>query len=299
MSRPRVAVVGQVARDLVLRVHELPGSRASAKVWERREMLGGKGANQAVGMVQLGADASLVGVLGDDQVSDQLLVQARDDGVDVGNVVRRPGAESGLIVDLLVDGEGWRYFEHLAPEVLLRPEDIEAASGAIAAAGTVVLQMQQPPPSLLLAARVAKEAGRQVVLDGNPSDEALLGMCDVARLDSTEASLLAGHEVHDGPSALNAARSLVRRGPRLVAVEAGGDGNVLVWDGGESLVPLTKTEVVDTTGGGDAFVAALVVALARGEPPAEAGRAATEAAGLVVRRPGGRPSLPPRPDLTY
>jgi ribokinase len=42
--------VGQLARDVVLRIEAVPGRGRSAAVTERLEMLGGKGANQAVGM---------------------------------------------------------------------------------------------------------------------------------------------------------------------------------------------------------------------------------------------------------
>ncbi len=63
-------VVGQIARDLVLVVDEVPGPGSSAPVRERREMLGGKGANIAVGLAQLGAPVKLVGVVGDDDIGD-------------------------------------------------------------------------------------------------------------------------------------------------------------------------------------------------------------------------------------
>ncbi|MBV9140496.1 MAG: hypothetical protein JO115_06220 [Pseudonocardiales bacterium] len=49
-----VVVVGQIARDLVLLVEELPAPGTGTAVRQRREMLGGKGANQAVGLAQLG-----------------------------------------------------------------------------------------------------------------------------------------------------------------------------------------------------------------------------------------------------
>jgi ribokinase len=49
---PPVVVAGQIARDLVLVVDEVPGPGASTAVRERRELLGGKGANIAVGLSQ-------------------------------------------------------------------------------------------------------------------------------------------------------------------------------------------------------------------------------------------------------
>ena len=88
----RIVVAGQIARDLVLVVDELPGAGSTAPVRRRREMLGGKGADQAVAMAQLGLTAALIGVVGADETGGRLLDQARRDGVDVSAVIRRPGA---------------------------------------------------------------------------------------------------------------------------------------------------------------------------------------------------------------
>lgn len=51
-----VLVAGAIARDLVLRVDELPDDGGAAEVLTRIEVPGGKGTNQAVGLRQLGAD---------------------------------------------------------------------------------------------------------------------------------------------------------------------------------------------------------------------------------------------------
>jgi ribokinase len=124
---PEVVVVGQIARDLVLRVDEVPGSGGTAAVRERREMLGGKGANQAVGLAQLKVAPALVAVLGDDDTATALLDQARRDGVDTTHIVRRSGARTGLIVDIVTDG--WRYLEDLPDEMDLTEADVAAAAG--------------------------------------------------------------------------------------------------------------------------------------------------------------------------
>jgi ribokinase len=76
-----VVVVGQIARDLVLLVEELPPPGTGAAVRQRREMLGGKGANQAVALAQLGVHPAVLGVVGDDRIGAEILDQARDDGV--------------------------------------------------------------------------------------------------------------------------------------------------------------------------------------------------------------------------
>ncbi|RAJ45461.1 pfkB family carbohydrate kinase [Kitasatospora sp. SolWspMP-SS2h] len=64
-----VVVVGQIGRDLVLRTDGLPEAGGSADVAERWEGLGGKGANQAVGLAQSGVPVRLVGVVGEDRAS--------------------------------------------------------------------------------------------------------------------------------------------------------------------------------------------------------------------------------------
>ncbi|MBW0113003.1 hypothetical protein I4I84_30330, partial [Pseudonocardia sp. KRD-182] len=82
-----VVVVGQLARDLLLRVDEVPPRGSATDVRERRETLGGKGANCAVGLAQLGVPVGLVAVAGSDATGDRLLARAEADGVDVEHVV--------------------------------------------------------------------------------------------------------------------------------------------------------------------------------------------------------------------
>jgi ribokinase len=286
-----IVVVGQMARDLVLVVDEVPGPGGTAPVRERREMLGGKGANIAVGLAQLGAPVELVGVVGDDDIGERLTARAAADGIGTGAVVSRKGCETGLIVNVVADG--WRYLEDLPDGVLLREDDLPM--DLIAGAAAVVVQLQQPPEVALKAARAATGC---VVLDGAPdhpgsdqlSDE-LLACADVVRADHREAELLVGRKITGADDAVRAAHEVRERGPRFVAFAVDDVGNVFAWDGGELVVPLGDVEVVDTTGGGDALVAALTFALTRGDGPEDAARRAVEAAGATVTRPGGRPDL--------
>jgi ribokinase len=298
-------VVGQVARDLVLTVDAVPEPHGTRPVHQRREMLGGKGANQAVGITQLGATAAVVGVVGDDGTADWLLRSAADDGVDVSGVVRRAGTRSALIVDVVTPDGQWRYLEDIPEPTLLTVADVERAAAAITGCRAVLIQLQQPPAAALAAARLARAAGRLVVLDGAPAGghrrEEIVAAADVVRADEREAQSLTGTPVGDVGSAVRAGRQLLGLGVRLVALGVAGVGNVFVWPDGQLCLPLTATRVVDTTGAGDALVAALSVALLRGRPPATAARYACAAAAATVGHPGGRPALRPEalaPHLT-
>ncbi|NAZ88655.1 carbohydrate kinase [Kineococcus sp. T90] len=291
-----VAVVGQVGRDLVLRVDEVPAAGGSTAVRERREVLGGKGANQAVAAAQLGMSAALVGVVGDDPAGEQVLAQARQDGVDVRRVVRREGATTALLVDVVAGGQR-RLLEDASEQVQLTAADVHAATGLLRRAAAVLVQLQQPAEAVSAALRIAREAGRFTVVDGACRDasvrQEVLAAATVLRADAHEAELFCGRALRGADAVLDAARELVGRGPRLVVLEAGAAGNAVAWEGGGELVPLTGVEVVDPTGGGDSFTAALAVALLRGEEVERAARWATAAAGSTVQRLGGRPALSP------
>ena len=276
VSRPTAAVVGQLARDLVLTVDALPEAGSSGAATSRREQLGGKGANQAVALAQLGVRPALIAIAGDDVIGDVLLAQARADGIDVRPVIRRTGTLTGLIVELLQPDGSYRYVEHLPPAVQLSEADVLSRRDVLAGADAVLVQLQQPAEAALAAARIGHEAGRLVVLDGAVEDKRLLGYADVVRADEKEAAGL-DEEVLD-------------HGPKLLAL-AREDGNLFVWRGGRIEVPLTGGEVVDTTGGGDAFVAGLTAALLDGRSYEEAAHRATAASGATVTHPGGRPDL--------
>jgi ribokinase len=94
-----VVVIGQIGRDLVLRTAGPPSASAVTTVLQREEVLGGKGANQAVGLVQLGVPVALTGVVGEDTAGVSVLQQAQRDGIDVGGVARR-GA-TALLIDFV------------------------------------------------------------------------------------------------------------------------------------------------------------------------------------------------------
>jgi len=271
----------------VLSVDAVPDAGSAADATARREQLGGKGANQAVALAQLGVRPRLVAVAGEDVIGDVLLDQARRDGIDVAAVVRRRGALTGLIAEVLdADGQ-WRYVQHLPEDVLLTEDDVTAARAVIGGADAVLVQLQQPPAAALAAARIGHDAGRLVVLDGAPEEQRdeLLALADVVRADEQEAELLL-----DGKATAEKARALLEKGPRLLALGVE-DGNLFVWRDGHLRLPLTDDKVVDTTGGGDAFTASLTAALLRGEDPATAARWAVAASGATVGHASGRPDL--------
>lgn len=287
-----VVVIGQVGRDLVLRTDGPPSTGDSTEILRREELLGGKGANQAVGLAQLGVPVALVGVVGEDAAGTAVLHQAERDGIDVSGVVRR--GITALLIDIVGQPAKRMLLEHVPQESLVRSEDLNRAAPVLDAADIVSIQLQQPAQTALAAARRARQRGARVVADGAPPRRIqadLLAAVDVFRADATEAALLAGEAVTTVRQARTLAEQLLRCGPDLVALAVPDVGDLLAWPGGRELFEFADVEVVDPTGAGDAFVAGLISALREGAEPVQAGRRAAAAARCTVRRLGGRPDL--------
>jgi ribokinase len=295
-----VVVLGQVARDLVVRVPDIPASGGSVAVTHCRELLGGKGANQAVGIRQLGGAVAVLGLVGEDPVGAEMLRQARSDGIDVSGVVRR--GRTALLIDVVTE-HGERRLLEAQPAESLTVADVTASAALLESARFACLQLQQPAEAVLAAARIAAGANTRIVLDGAaPADvrDELLALADVVRADAREAQLLVGHPVKEVPDAERAVDALLSAGPALVALTVPGVGDLVGWPGGSELFEHAPGPVVDPTGGGDAFIAGLVTALLHDCDPRRAGAAGAHCAARTVQTLGGRPTLDPdprRPDV--
>ena len=263
----------------------------------RRELLGGKGANQAVGAAQLGARVGLLGVVGPTRSATGCWRGRAPTGSTSARCCAGRTPPTALIVDLLDAEAHWRYLEDLPEATLLTPDDVAGAADALRAPGRCWSSSSSPRPRRWPRPGprgrpagwwcwTARRATRRTPTTCSP-------LADVLRADARETELITGDAPADAEDGLAAGRKLLRRGPSLVAVEVAGVGNAFVWPDGELFLPLTDTPTVDTTGAGDAFVAALTVALLRGDAPPAAARYAVAAAGATVGHPGGRPALTP------
>lgn len=287
-----VVVIGQIARDLVLRTDGPPTTDDSATILQRTELLGGKGANQAVGLAQLGVPVALIAVAGDDDAGESILAQARRDGIDVGGVARR--GTTALLIDVVPKPAERMLLEDVPESSLVQISDLDRSTSVFDTADTVSLQLQQPPTTALEAAQRARRRGLRVVADGAPAPHIrpdLLAAVDVVRADATEASLIAGLEIGTAKQARELADHLLACGPGLVAIAVPKVGDLVAWRGGSELFEFADVDVVDPTGAGDAFVAGLIAALRDGAAPREAGELAAAAASATVQRLGGRPDL--------
>lgn len=227
---------------------------------------GGKGANQAIAAARLGAEVRFIGRIGSD---DLVLRSLEGEGVDTSGVVRDDG-ESGVAL-ILVDEAGENVIV-VAPGAnrRLTPADIDVGE-----ADAVICQLEIPVETVAAAAAGARFLCLNAAPAGGPVE--------------VDADLLVVNR-HEYEA--------VGRRAGLVALTLGAEGAVLLQDGHEvARARPPQVEVVDGTAAGDAFCAALTVALLSGRERGEALAWACAAGALAASRPGAQPSLPTRAEV--
>lgn len=156
--------------------------------------------------------------------------------------------------------------------------------------GLSVISGSQPPgvPTDFPAQLAESMPGSRVVLDtsGKPLAAAVrnpIPGLEVLRMDGEEAESLTGHALHDRKDTADFAQALARKGvARKVIVARGAEGNILATADRRLFAPAPKVRVRSTVGAGDSFVAALVLAIARGQADEEALAMGSAAAAAAV-----------------
>jgi ribokinase len=251
-----LTVVGSINLDFVARVERLPrpGETVAARQFKRNP--GGKGANQAVAAAQLGARVRMIGAVGDDPFAEEALAGLVAAGVELE--LERRGQTGVALIYVDMQGETEiAVFPGANGE--LRPREVE---------GAVLCQLEVPDEVVRAAARNASF----FALNAAPAREIDL-----------EPDLLVVNRLE---------YEMVQRG-KLVAVTDGANGAVLYEDGKQVAGSAAPQIVpVDGTGAGDAFTAALLIALLEGQPYEDALRWACSAGAYAAATLGAQSSLP-------
>ena len=161
----------------------------------------------------------------------------------------------------------------------------------------LVVQLEINYDMVTYALQVAKEVGITTILNPAPAaslSKETIELADYLTPNETELESLSGGPISD---VIDAAQSLMTRDDQTVIVTMGAQGAQIVSKNRTALLPTFKVNVVDTTGAGDAFNAALAVALAEGKALEDAVRFANATAALCVTKAGAAGSAPYRADV--
>ncbi len=283
---PRVAVVGAVNVDLVVRVERLPAPGETVTDGMFSQHQGGKGGNQAVAAARVLGDTGdvvMICAVGGDDLGRQALDALRGDGIALDPAEPSSDRPTGVAL-ILVDGSGENQIA-VAPGAneTLQPATVRAALER--SEPTVVLgSLEIPSAAVIEAADWSHERGVPFVLNPAPMDAPV-----VRDLQNRVAYLLPNeHEL----------AQLGGTPPGVTVIETrGADGVRIHGADGDEHVPASAVDAVDTTGAGDCFSGVFAAGLAEGRPLREAVERAVTAAAMSVTVTGAREGMPTRRQL--
>jgi len=293
---PVVTIVGSFAVGMTIRAPRFPVGGETLPGSDFDMGPGGKGSNQAVGVARLGAKSHLVARVGNDALARIGHDLWDAEGVETGFVVRDDRRPTGVgVITLNAQGENHIVID-LGANLALSAADVEAATEQIAASQVcaTVLEIGDEPARRAL--QIARQNGVMTVLNPAPAraiGDDLLALADILTPNESELRILCGLAPDDPTDTLHLARRLLERGAARLVVTRGRLGALVIEsDGSFAEVFGVPVAVVDSTGAGDAFNSALIVALARGESVVEAARYAVKAGAHACTKLGVVPSLP-------
>lgn len=278
VDRKKIVVVGSVNLDIVVTVDRLPVAGETVSGGTLSQFPGGKGANQALAAKRLGADVSLVACVGDDANADAALALLLEGGVDLAACRRDDLAATGVaLIAVSTDGENQIVVVPGANRAA-RPEDMD-----LPGADALICQLEVPVATLQ---RATESFAGFVSINLAPAIDvpaSLIDCADLVVVNETEAEFYGDRlDGFDG----------------LLAITYGGEGAVLKKGGADvarSSPPAVN--VVDTTGAGDTFTAALTLGIIEGQEYQEALNFACAAGAAATTAAGAQPSLPSRAEV--
>ena len=184
------------------------------------------------------------------------------------------------------------------PTTAVDAAQVASARDVLAASAIVVCQGEIPREGIealpdLVTGRFLHNPRRSMELD----PEVAARLRPTQR--STEAALVLAQlapaaAIPEAPEQI--ADALRAAGVASVVLTLGAQGSLAADADGLHRIPAAPVQAVDTTGAGDAFIGALAVGLARGEPLPAAARLASQVGAFAATGHGAQPSYPSAED---
>jgi len=236
------------------------------------ESFGGVARNIAENLARLGTPVALLTAVGSDSSGAALLAHAESTGIDTHGALRLDDAASGTYTAVLdANGDMVVALADMALYDRLTPSFVAAREAQLAAATLVVADLNLPLDTVdaLLAQARRSGVALVVVAVSEPKMARLPRSLAGVRLLIMNAGELAarvGRPLEDEAALQAAMREVQAQGARDLVVTRGAAGVLLTLpDGAIAHLEAPQAEVLDVTGAGDAFAAAVCWSLAQGD----------------------------------
>ncbi len=260
-----------------------------------RHSVGGVARNIAENLARLEVPTILISAVGDDAAGQRVLEQARESNIDTSYIQVVPGAHTGVYMALMKPEGGLDVavddFEVLKA---ITPRYLREHSRLFAEASMVAVDANLEPGALKTVCSLA--ARHKVPVCADPTSKSLapklrphLNQLMMVAPNMAEAFALCNEDdtgiisEKDRDMALIVAKKLVSQGVQIAIVTLGEWGVVYADSSSSGHVPAIRTEVIDSTGAGDALTAAVIFGLLNEIPLDESVRLGAAAASLTLR----------------
>jgi len=258
---------------------------------------GGKGSNQAIAAARLNGNVNFITKMGRDNYSDMAFKLYEDSGVKTSSIIQDENLSTG-VAGIMIDENGNNAINIVSGAAEdLNNQDIDKNLEIIKKSKIFLTQMETPEEVTIYSLKKAKENDCITVL--NPAPARNINKGDFSLLDfftpnETEAEFYLNKKIKSQQDIKNAANEFLKKGVKNIIITLGEKGVYFANKNEEFFIDALKLKdkVVDTTGAGDAFNGAFVVALANELKYKEALQFANKVAGISTSRLGAASSMP-------
>ncbi|WP_026486509.1 ribokinase [Caldanaerobius polysaccharolyticus] len=277
-----VVVLGSLNMDLVLKTERnpSPGETICSQSFEMHP--GGKGNNQAVALGKLGAEVLMLGCVGRDDYGKRLVRNLRENGVNADYILEVDDS-SGIAFINVFKGQN-TIILYSGANGHCTVDTVKPYAHIIKGAKILLTQLEIPYETVKWALKTAHDNGVITVLNpapARPLDEDIWRNVDVIVPNEIECKALLEPEANRMEYG-DIIKRIIDKSVKNVVVTLGAQG--CVYNSGDTIKrqEAVATNVVDTTGAGDAFIGGLVFALSKGKGIDEAVWAGSRVAAIKI-----------------
>lgn len=286
----RFVVVGAINVDVTFHVEQFPRHGNTSLISSSASAVGGKGVNEAIGIARLGNEVALIGKMGMDADAAFIFDLLEREHIVTQGIYRDRYSPTGKAYIYTEDSGESMISILIGANGNLTPEDIHRQQYLFQNADCCVISTEIPIETATCAARTAKDHGIRTIVKPttlNTLPVELLEYTDIFVPNKSEAAVMCP----ECGSVEEQAEFFLQRGPEAVIITLGNDGCYLRTADSAQRFSASDVVAIDTTGGADAFIAALASYLGEKYPLEKAIRIAGYAAGFSVSRQGTVGSL--------
>lgn len=262
-----ILICGGLLIDRYMLVDRYPARGEDGYILESLDVVGGCTVNMAKTVKNLGAAPYMVSYIGDDRWGKKLSDFMISEGFPRDCVREKAGSTGYCLVFLEPDGER-TFLTSIGCEAEYSDSLIAESAGndCGVAAVTGYYLLDATSAALINRLKEFKRGGMRIVFDPSPLADKIkadhlrdiLSLSDVVVPNKTEAEFIAALEGYDRPEQW--ALSISARGASVIITD-GSAGGALYQCGTKTPYSAVNANVVDTTGAGDSFTAAIACSL--------------------------------------